>query len=248
MPLRRLVQLQPASDSAVRPPSWNQLHGAACRMMAEPDGTHTLPGPKPWTARMCPAGVELSWLDDQRDPPPKPQGVVNFGPIAHDVVDVDDEHLSFAGWLDLPVVTTVHMQHVSPATLSLASLVRPDGSRGPKRHLPLPDPAIIYRGLALRWNTFCSPPARIPDERIDGLTDIVAVSAHDISTVVCDLGNGRRPGFIGRVTYTLAGHVNPTDALVFTVLSRYADLAGVGAQTTHGLGAVLVRTGRTTSS
>jgi CRISPR-associated endoribonuclease Cas6 len=70
------------------------------------------------------------------------------------------------------------------------------------------------------------------------LLDAVALAAHKIRSTPVDLEPGLRIGFTGHATITLnaAGTATPDTARTFAALSRFAQIAGVGAQTTHGLG------------
>ncbi|MEV4511586.1 CRISPR system precrRNA processing endoribonuclease RAMP protein Cas6 [Dactylosporangium sp. NPDC049525] len=187
-------------------------------------------------------------LDDARLLPAPPADV-KLGDHRYQVVGIEDRSVTFGELLQGGAATAVRMEHRSPATLSVPTAQYPDGTRGPKRYLPLPEPVIIYRGLARRWNTHAPAALRLPDTVLTEISARVALAEHDIRTVVADLGDGKRPGFVGRATYVLAGADRDDHArTAFTALSGFAGLCGVGSQTSHGLGAVTVTLTRTTAA
>ncbi len=97
---------------------------------------------------------------------------------------------------------------------------------------------LVYSTLARRWNTHAPAPVRLPDDQVKALLGAVVLSAHDIGSQPVDLGPAERIGFVGTCVFGLAGPHDPALATLLGVLTRFAAYAGVGAQTTHGLGHV----------
>lgn len=225
------------------PPSWTDVHWLACRLIGEAPYEHRSSRPKRWSAAIAPNGHQTRYalrvLDDGRQvntPPPQLQ----LGRDLYTVTDVETSDIAFAGLIGRPPARAVQMLHLSPATLDLSSIPGRDGTRGPKRYLPLPEPVTVYRGLAARWNDNAPHQFRLTDPLIDELLARIALARHDISTQVAHTSGGALPGFVGQVRYSLAGpdrdHGQARRA--FTALSAFAALCGVGAQTSHGLGSV----------
>jgi|GEM_PF-983050 len=106
------------------------------------------------------------------------------------------------------------------------------------RDLPLPDPSRITRSLIERWNS-CAPDLSV------GVADGQAL----MNTVFLDDMRGgvrrtavsaerRQVGFVGTFRLRLPRAAPEAVGWLFGLLMRFAALAGVGAQTTHGFGAV----------
>jgi len=132
-----------------------------------------------------------------------------------------------------------------------------------ERDYLLPDPELLFGRLAQRWNQHVGDQRlRLDDELIGRLRAKAILIAHDIATVrtgehlatvllrrtplVVDYELTRervphdpaeRAGFVGVATFGLH---RPDSAVVqaFAALCAFAEYAGIGAQTTHGLGAV----------
>ncbi|MBH5131259.1 CRISPR system precrRNA processing endoribonuclease RAMP protein Cas6, partial [Streptomyces sp. HB-N217] len=107
------------------------------------------------------------------------------------------------------------------------------------RSIPLPDPRLVYESLLRRWNHHA--PSPLPEPTAAGLFDTLLLTAHDTATTTVTLGPGRRTGFTGTATYALHRRADTATLRAFTALTRFAAVAGIGAQTTHAQGYVRVR-------
>ena len=116
------------------------------------------------------------------------------------------------------------------------------------RDYPLPDPQLIIRSLIESWNAHADDDLRIDDGLARELGSRVILTSHTIRTRAIPSGNGRpRIGFVGtaRLGLRAADRQDPdgiASARLLATLSAHAPYSGVGAQTTHGLGAVSTQT------
>ena len=114
-------------------------------------------------------------------------------------------------------------------------------SRNGRDH-PLPDPVLMLRSACERWNAFAPIPLPIPDETARALLAAVRLAAMEGRTVSTPVSaTMHQTGFVGSVRLALGRDATPCLASAFAALMRFADIAGVGAQTTHGFGAVRLR-------
>ncbi len=134
---------------------------------------------------------------------------------------------------DEPEVGEITLSFVSPTTFR----------RGTVEH-PFPLPSLVWGSLLRRWNRWSTVPA-MPAEEVEDvistLEEAVILSNWKGETRRVELGNRRTVGFIGRFSYRVR---EPHSALrpLIALLARFAFYAGVGWQTTHGLGQVRVVT------
>lgn len=116
--------------------------------------------------------------------------------------------------------------------------------RGSPLAHPLPTAANVFRSLLRKWNEFCPRGARLNtlDER--ELERDVALSEFEIRSGLVNLEiNGgppsrraiQRKGFKGRVVYKLYG-ANEELQRTVKALAEFAFFAGVGIETTRGMG------------
>ncbi len=102
------------------------------------------------------------------------------------------------------------------------------------RNVPLPLPDLVYGSLVERWNDF-SPVAVSPEVRRFA-QECVAISRHELSTrAVAGKGDGIQIGFVGRCRYVVL-RADPYWLGLLHALTDYAFYAGVGYQTTTGMG------------
>ncbi|MFN3762321.1 MAG: CRISPR system precrRNA processing endoribonuclease RAMP protein Cas6 [Anaerolineae bacterium] len=102
------------------------------------------------------------------------------------------------------------------------------------RNVPLPLPDLVYGSLVERWNEFA--PVTVSPEVRRFAQECVVISRYELSTrAVPEKGEGLQIGFLGRCRYTVL-RADPYWLSVLHVLTDYAFYAGVGYQTTAGMG------------
>lgn len=119
------------------------------------------------------------------------------------------------------------VEFISPATFSRNG-----------RSYGLPDPVLVHQGLARRWNALAPANLALHDDEVNDLCARVRTTSADIEVRELHEYPGRI-GFTGRVTFSIGGG-SPHLRTPFRVLWAFAEYAGVGAMTVHGLGAVAV--------
>ncbi|MGW2410134.1 CRISPR system precrRNA processing endoribonuclease RAMP protein Cas6 [Streptomyces sp. NPDC001739] len=232
MPTRWQLLLRPSDTTRATRISPAQLHGLACRILEGAAADH-YSQIKPFTitpvveAPHTPgcATLALSWLDDHTTPPLDTlRGEhIRLGSQFFTIESVNGSSAPYAALQALPTTRRATLNFLSVTYFTRSG-----------RWIPLPDPELLYSGLARRWNTFAPHP--LPDPLITALRNTVRLTTHELRSAPADLGPASRTGFTGHSTFTLP-HTAPDDlASAFTALSAYAEAAGIGAQTTHGLG------------
>ncbi|MGH3621760.1 MAG: CRISPR system precrRNA processing endoribonuclease RAMP protein Cas6 [Sciscionella sp.] len=216
--------------SAVYP---KRLHGAACVLLESPLADHGA-ADKPFSvgpvrgseARPGTASWRLGWLTSQ-PAPPCPRRVA-FGPAAWPVLGRDEATVSYAELCAGPAAHAADLDVVSPLYFSRNG-----------RDMPMPDPVLVLTSLLRRWNHHAPAALRVEQELRDRLLAAVFLDAFDGRTMRTAVTyTQQQSGFVGTIRLALlrtAGHDVET---AFAALMRFAVLAGIGAQTTHGFGAV----------
>ncbi len=208
-----------------------RLHGAACTMLESTSVAHTAQH-KPFSvgplieASTGRTRWRVGWLAVTA-PPPIPEAVA-LGPARCPVRPTHPQQASFAELLTSPPVRHAELQFVSPTFFARKG-----------RDLPLPDPVLIMRSLAARWDAHAPPELALPAEVLSTLLNSVYLAEVAIESRRAQVSVTMwQTGFVGaaRLAVTKAG--DDVTAQVFTALTRFAEFAGVGAQTTHGFGAV----------
>lgn len=222
------LDLAPKGELRLNPA---RLHGAACALV-EPawSGEHRAQH-KPFSAGPL-AGTpaltrwRLGWLADQA--PRLSPSTVRFGPQPCRVLGCDIQHVPFATLAGCPPVWSAELQVLSPMYFS----------RNGRDH-PLPDPVLMLRSAIDRWNAFAPEPFGIPDAVRGELLATVwlaSMDGHTVSTPVT--ATMHQSGYVGSARLALGRAADPPVASAFGALMRFADIAGLGAQTTHGFGAI----------
>ncbi len=107
------------------------------------------------------------------------------------------------------------------------------------RDLPLPEPVLIVRSLLARWNAHAPDALAISDDAARELVGAVFLDAMSgASQQVSVTEQIRQVGFVGEAQLRLLKTASAATAEVFGAVMRFAAIAGVGAQTTHGFGAL----------
>ena len=111
-------------------------------------------------------------------------------------------------------------------------------SRNGRDH-PIPDPVLIVGSLTRRWNSWAPTALSVPDELRERLCAAVLLADMQGGTVTAPVTADRdQVGFTGTARLGLLRRSDPDVGVAFGALMRFAELAGVGAQVTHGFGAV----------
>jgi CRISPR-associated endoribonuclease Cas6 len=182
------------------------------------------------TNRVLAASWRLGWLDDDATPSGWPPTEVRFGSQVRPVLGADLHRRSYA-----ELAQGVPARHVR-LTMTTPTFFARDG-----RDLPLPDPALMLRGLLTGWNSYAPGPLRIGGQDARSLVDAVYLDGMWGASADVELGHGlRQTGFVGQADLRLLTATSDYIATMFTALARFAAYAGVGARTAHGFGAVAV--------
>lgn len=133
--------------------------------------------------------------------------------------------ISASLWTAEPAPRRLRFQWTSPTTFKSGG-----------RHVPLPQPELVFGSLLERWNG-CSP-ISFPAETKRYAAECLAVSQYDLKTVpVPQKGGGLRVGAVGSVTFTTLNYDRYWMS-VLTVLARFSLFCGLGVGTAQGLGQV----------
>ncbi len=115
--------------------------------------------------------------------------------------------------------------------------------RSSGRTVPLPLPELVYGGLVARWNHFA--PVSVSDEVRRYAEECLAISRYRLRTVAVKAkGKSVQIGFVGRCRYTALNRDRYWLGLI-QMLTDYCFYAGIGYQTTAGLGQARRATRRT---
>lgn len=208
-----------------------RLHGAACAMLEDADAAHTAQH-KPFSvgplieASTGRTRWRVGWLGSA-EPPPIPETIA-LGPAPCPVRPARPQRTSFAQLLAGKSVRHAELQFVSPTFFARKG-----------RDLPLPDPVLIMRSLATSWDAHAPPELALPAEVLTALLDTVYLADAAIDTRRAQVSHTMwQTGFVGEAQLALTKAADAATTQVFTALTRFAEFAGVGAQTTHGFGAV----------
>jgi len=227
MPAVVTLDLVPQPDLRVYPA---RLHGAACALVepAWAGGHHAQRKPFSAGPLIGEAGVarwRLGWLADRA--PRLSPATVQFGPQPCPVLRCDTRDLPFAELASGPPAWSAELDVISPLYFS----------RNGRDH-PLPDPVLILRTTCDRWDAFAPALLAVPDEVTRELLATVRLASMDGRTVSTPVTvTMHQTGFVGSVRLALGRDAGQPAASAFAALMRFADIAGIGAQTTHGFGA-----------
>jgi CRISPR-associated endoribonuclease Cas6 len=208
-----------------------RLHGAACTLLEDADAAHTAQH-KPFSvgplieASTGQTVWRVGWLGSA-EPPPIPETVA-LGPARCPVRPAPPQRRSFAQLLAGTPVRHAELHFISPTFFARKG-----------RDLPLPDPVLVIRSLATRWDVHAPPELALPAEVLTALLDSVYLADASIETRRAQVSHTMwQTGFVGAAQLALTKVADAATIQVFTALTRFAEFAGVGAQTTHGFGAV----------
>ena len=130
---------------------------------------------------------------------------------------------------DSPAVEGVDIETLSPFSYS-----RNGG------HVVLPDPILVHRQLAVRWNDFVPWSDEVIDDADSRALNALVVLDHvDIESVRLNEYHHRLAA-VGSFGYVLDRGAGAGERELFGRLWSFARFAGLGAMTAHGMGAVKV--------
>ena len=244
MPTACTLTLRGERPARARP---EDLHRLACQLVEAPGNPGHRDQVKPFSVGLVrPSDVRpdelevcVNWLPAAEPAPASLTGAagrhVRFAGSALEVVALRKDTRSYAELRRLPPLWACEFTFLSPAYFSRSG-----------RDYPLPDPELLVLRLAERWNAYtsASPDLAIAGDALADLRNRVILSLHDIHTVRVEGEGGRATaGFVGHARFGLrrADRRDPagvTSARLFAALCAFAPYAGIGAQTTHGFGAV----------
>ena len=114
--------------------------------------------------------------------------------------------------------------------------ISPMAFRSRGQHLPLPLPSSVFGSLLDKWNAFA--PITLPEDFKRFADECIALSQFRGRTRVLRAKDlGAQVGFIGYATF-VATHGDRYWLSLFNILADFARFAGVGYQTTQGMGQV----------
>ncbi|MGH8884231.1 MAG: CRISPR system precrRNA processing endoribonuclease RAMP protein Cas6 [Egibacteraceae bacterium] len=237
------------TGAAAPEPTHEDLHRLACRLVEPPGNPAHQDQRKPftlWPLQVAPergdeCQLRLNWL-------PVDDGLGSHLRLAlgrrlwlgtAEVVplDVDRQGTSYQTLRDLPPLWQADLRFLSPTYFSRSG-----------RDYLLPDPALIVRSLVVRWNEQVEerPALAIDGDVARELGRRVILKAHELYTVRVTGADGRpRTGFKGQARLGLRTAERRSAegvacARLLATLCAFVPYCGLGAQTTHGLGAVAV--------
>ncbi|MFF6815164.1 CRISPR system precrRNA processing endoribonuclease RAMP protein Cas6 [Streptomyces sp. NPDC012403] len=236
MPSRWTLTLKAECPEAAAPVSPAHLHATTAHLVEPSDGDHHAQT-KPYSVAPLKdlgngrASLHIGWLIDTTRPrlDQRIGERIRFGPQSFRITGAHEDLVPYAA-----------LRHLPPARRALLTFCSPTYFARAGRWYPMPDPTLLYNGLARRWNTYAPTGLNVPDTTLDLLLNTVSIAFVDIRSGTLRLApdRGKRVTFTGQAEYVLTNPYQADAAPLFTTLSIYANLAGVGAQTTHGLGAV----------
>lgn len=214
------------------PPYPAHLHAAACWLLEPPGADHTAQR-KPFAvgAPVAEDGTttwRLGWLPDLALPATWPPEELRLGGSVCRVIDARAHHEPFAA-----------LAGSRPVVWGLVRFVTPTYFSRNGRDVPLPDPVLVMRSLAQRWNAFAPEGLAIDDTLSKALLSAVLLTDAAVHTVRAQVSHDAwQTGFVGDAELALSRTTAPEVGAVFAALLRFATIAGIGAQTTYGFGEV----------
>jgi CRISPR/Cas system endoribonuclease Cas6 (RAMP superfamily) len=204
---------------------YDTLHGIACGFFEQSGSDHDADS-KPFAVRHHDRLLTLTWLAETPPPVTATPVAVRFRARPVPVDAVSTRRSTYAADMHTPIGSRrVRLTFVSP------TLFRKRGS-----DYVLPDPYLTYSSLGRRY--LAVHPDGCTDEDVRTLAQTAVIYDHDIRTEPFAWHGSRSAGFIGTVTFGLPHTYTEPVRRLFSTLNRFAQLAGVGHGTTHGLGAV----------
>lgn len=207
------------------------LHAIACSVFERPSDAHDA-GDKAFTVRAARKAITLAWLDAAASPEILIPTEVLVGDERIRVASVDETVHHYEAIESRALVTELDF------AVSTPTLFKHNG-----HNYPLPDPYVVFAGLARRYGTY-RPDAEVDSDVVKELGRNVAVIRHRVKTEQFSWHGRTDSGFVGTFTFRVGPQASPRARKAFTTLATFAGIAGLGRGTTHGLGATTVTTPR----
>lgn len=154
-------------------------------------------------------------------------------PIAYATVDTNAHPLAATTTYEALSAPHLLAKHAPPARIPLR-FASPTAFRAMNQNLPFPLPRSVFGGLIEKWNAF--GPIALPDEARRFAEECLAISRFRLRTRVWNAKQGRAQiGFVGSVTFSALNRDRYWLGLM-NALADFAFFAGVGYQTTQGMG------------
>ena len=236
MPASVTVTLFP---SAPLQPTYEQLHRFVVWLLEKSNSNQHHAQVKPysvWPLLPSPevrgaVDLRVNWLPPGQRLPDRLPALLAKGPRPGDVA------LKAVRVEAPPLVPYERLRSLSPLACCDLAFLSPTYIARSGRDYLLPDPELLVRRLGGRWNEHVgSGRLTLADGDVRELAGDVICVAHELRTVRIAAQAGReRTGFVGHVRLATR---QPRPQRLFATLCAFAPYAGIGAQTTHGLGAV----------
>lgn len=110
--------------------------------------------------------------------------------------------------------------------------VTPTAFRRFKEQVLLPEPSLVFKSLARKWNAHGDPGFPI-DEKVTEAP--ISIQQYRLETRMLEFGSFRQLGFTGDVVFNLR-RLSSNERCLINMLANYSFFAGVGAKTTMGMG------------
>ena len=148
-------------------------------------------------------------------------------PLHHAMLDVSE--LPWDKLAAMPPASSVEVELLSPMTYSRSGM-----------SYPLPDPILVHRQLATRWNQYAPDDfMQIADDLSREINSAISLTEVSLSSIHLQEFNNKIAG-VGTFSFQVD---KKSDVLIrewFASLWSFAQFCGLGAMTTQGLGAVSV--------
>lgn len=110
--------------------------------------------------------------------------------------------------------------------------VSPTAFRRINDHHLYPEPDLVFGSILRKWNTYADTPLKMSSETA---FSSIRVSRYRLKTQMLRFRGFNQLGFVGQSYYDLK-RLSQTDKSIVSVLARFAQISGVGAKTTMGMG------------
>ncbi len=231
-----IAQMEPALAQAIHDGSELRPYTLSSLMGRFPNGR--IAGEEPYRLRITTLTSEMSDLLVRAVSmgPLVPGGPpVNLDYHGFRITAVDDGEGPWTGQADYAVLAADALARKHRPSRRLPLLFSsPTSFRSRKRFVPVPLPELVFGSLLKRWNAFA--PVAFPEEAKRYAEACLAIARYELRTRTVPMkAGGKRPGAVGRVTYSTLNYDRYWMGVMET-LAAFARFAGVGAGVTLGMG------------